>query len=475
MTRNVKKKAGTRRSLFDLSYSKLFDADMGLLYPVFLKGCIPEDIFKIQAEAVIRFQPMVTPVLHEVNAYIHYFFVPYRLLWPEGLDTETKRPNDGFEVFITGGHDGNQEPAIGRWSVSNNAVHSLWDHLEMPLGVNLPTADEPVNFPQKAYNLIYNEHYRCDFLLDPIDLESEVLQRGTWEKDYLQSCLPFQQLGDESTLPLTGLGFADFNTVSPVVIAAENSYVSVYDSIPGDDTLNVANPTASNNLKNALSTNVVDFEDITAIELTDLRLTIRTQRILERSMRVGSRYFEYIGAVFGSRNLDMRLNRPEYIGGAKAPVIFSEVLQTSESSTTAQGNMAGHGISVSRNFISKFHVPEHGLIMGILCVKPRTMYFQGLDYEWSKTTRFDYYDPEFANLTERAVLVKELYATSNQGNNNTVFGYQGMWNEMRASTDKICGQMRTILPYSAWHMGIEYATQPAWIVTGKPNTVLLLP
>ena len=67
-------------SVFDLSYVKLFTCDMGKLIPVMCDEVVPGDIFKIGNQSVIRMQPLVAPVLHEINAYVHYFFVPYRLL-----------------------------------------------------------------------------------------------------------------------------------------------------------------------------------------------------------------------------------------------------------------------------------------------------------------------------------------------------------------------------------------------------------
>ena len=73
-------------SVFDLSYTKLFTCDMGKLIPVMCDEVVPGDIFKIGNQSVIRMQPLVAPVLHEINAYVHYFFVPYRLLW-DGWET----------------------------------------------------------------------------------------------------------------------------------------------------------------------------------------------------------------------------------------------------------------------------------------------------------------------------------------------------------------------------------------------------
>ena len=83
-----------RYSVFDLSYEKKFTCDMAQLIPVMCDEVVPGDIFQIGAQAVIRFQPLVAPILHEVNMYVHYFFVPYRLLW------------DDWEDFISGGVDG---------------------------------------------------------------------------------------------------------------------------------------------------------------------------------------------------------------------------------------------------------------------------------------------------------------------------------------------------------------------------------
>ena len=65
-----------QRSMFNLSHTKLFSADMGKLYPSAVIECVPGDVFKLSNELVVRLQPLVAPVLHEIYAYVHYFFVP---------------------------------------------------------------------------------------------------------------------------------------------------------------------------------------------------------------------------------------------------------------------------------------------------------------------------------------------------------------------------------------------------------------
>ena len=139
--------AGVRpgMSVFDLSYTKLFTCDMGQLIPVMCDEVVPGDIFKIGNQSVIRMQPLVAPVLHEINAYVHYFFVPYRLLW------------DQWEDFITGGKDGQDVSTLPLWIPAvTPTVGSLWDYF----GFNLesPTATSaPLWFPLRAYNLVWDQ------------------------------------------------------------------------------------------------------------------------------------------------------------------------------------------------------------------------------------------------------------------------------------------------------------------------------
>ena len=62
-----------RKSLFDLSYSKMFTAEFGKLYPCYLEECLPGDFIKIKNEVMVRAQPMVAPLMHAVHVDTHYF------------------------------------------------------------------------------------------------------------------------------------------------------------------------------------------------------------------------------------------------------------------------------------------------------------------------------------------------------------------------------------------------------------------
>ena len=107
--------------------------------------------------------------------------------------------------------------------------------------------------------------------------------------------------------------------------------------------------------------------------------------------------------------MDARLQRPEYLGGGMSPVMISEVLQTSETdSTTPQGNMSGHGLNLGKNHSFSRFFEEHGYIIGIMSVMPKTAYQQGIPKHWLKFDKFDYFWPEFQHIESKKFLIKSF-------------------------------------------------------------------
>lgn len=424
------------KSVFNLSYEKKFTCDMGQLIPVMCDEVVPGDFFEIGSQAVIRFQPLVAPVLHEINMYVHYFFVPFRILWDE------------WETFITRGIDGDQEPAIPEWDPTSFSEGSLWDFLGFPIDIDCDGVF-PVAFPMYAYNTIYNEYYRDENLVTEVDIDQEEILNRAWEKDYFTSALLEQQRGTAPALPIDGTTSADFTSaVSGTSPDNASNRVQQYGG-----SLYMPGGTVNADLLTALNKNTVDLSVASTFDIADLRLAFQIQKWMERNNRAGARYTEFLRSHFGVSPRDDRLQRPEYIGGAKSPVIVSEVLQTSSTDvTTPQGNMAGHAIGVNDAYCGKYHVKEYGLIMGIMSVMPKPAYQQGINKQWLKKTSYDYYFPEFAHLSEQAIINAELCVKDNDSAyNNSVFGYAGRYDEMRIKQNMVCSGMRDTFDY--WHLG----------------------
>lgn len=445
-----------QRSAFNLSYDKKLTCDLGQLIPVLCEEVVPGDTWKIGIEAVVRFMAMVSPILHELNLYVHYYFVPYRL-----LDAD-------WEAFITGGADGQDAHTMDTWIpthgnvtngngvvVPDNGVGSLWDYFGFPVtdaGVE-PAGAYPLAFPRRAYNLVYNQYYRDETQIAEVSLDSVLVLQRAWEKDYFTSALPWQQRGTAPSLPISGHSHALWPAADATGGALNFSYGNT-NKTPSDAST-----------KAALENNQVDFASATTFNVADLRLAFQIQKWMERNARGGARYVEHLLNHYGVAPKDERLQRAEYIGGTKMPVQVSEVLQTSSTDgTSPQGNMAGHGIVAGRDFCASYRAEEFGCIIGIMSIMPRSVYQQGINRQWLRATRYDYYSPEWAHLSEQAVVRAELYATDVQNDNLTVFGYQGRFNEMRGKSSMCCGLMRTNVTGTLgkyWHLAREFSAAPS--------------
>lgn len=462
------------RSGFNLSYDKKFDADMGYLYVVMCDEVIPGDYFKnISYEAVVRAQPLEAPIMHQIDVYSHYFFVPYRLLW------------DDWEIFITGDKDGNDSTTIPTWSPSAAAKRNkstLWDFIFGFCGVTPAAGSLPIDLPRRAYMMIFNEFFRDEMLSQEIDWTQspgtdldvdgnaltgagdEDLQIRAWTKDYFTAARPDISLGDAPALP--------------VVVNGNDGSISLYNATDSTNRTMTTKNAAAGARVDLSSQPSADANarwadpglDASTFDAADFRLAWQIQKWQERNMRAGVRYEEFIKAHWGVDIGDHRAAIPIYIGGGKQPVIVSEVLGTNQDNTVnPAGKLAGHGISVERRRIGSYSVKEYGLIMGIMSIIPKPTYDQGIQRQWTKYTRYDYYTPEFANLSEQAILEKELYVSTNASHNATVFGYTGAWDEYRVKHGMLAGELHTETAGPAggtpgtlayWHLGQLYSARP---------------
>lgn len=461
------------RSKFDLSHRKIYDCNMGELIPVLAKIMMPSDSFKVGNAALIRFMPMFAPELTDITMYVHYFFTPLRLL--AKYFHSVYGSEDDLMAIITGSeglYDDEEskniisdasfplEPAftVQKWSFA--------DYLGLPVGKQV---DNVPRFWADLFAVIYNEFYRNEVLQEKVtdfSLNSSLLLRN-WAKDRFTAALPTQQKGTAPALPLSGTTSASFdssisvkaNFGSGVVSDPDNTAVSVNTS---SKTFNVNGGINGMNMgtvaKTDLDSNTVDFADAGTFDVADIRNVFGIQRILERANRCGSRYSEYIQSTFGINAGDVRLSRPEFLGGTTAKIVVSQVLQNSATvSNSPQGNMAGHGIGYSKGMIKTYFAKEWGILWGIASIMPRPAYCQGIPKEMTYKSRFDFFNPSMQNFSEQPVYNYEL-AVLNDGHDKDVFGFQPIFNELRAEQNKFCGSFRDNLAF--WHLGRKFDERP---------------
>lgn len=477
-----------RRNKFSLSHFKLLTGKMGYLYPIACVETLPGDTFQMATSVFLRFSPMVAPVMTPVTVKIHHWFVPYRLIWDE------------FEDFITGGPQGTSVPVPPFINLSNSPAYtgSLSDYLGLPTDLSNINISSPLKVSSlfhRAYALIWNDWYRDQNLQEERVINTASggdsnalfpnwnnLMRSPWDKDYFTTASPTEQKGVAVNVPITlttdgstpvisgsirGTGAPIFSALGQNT-ALSRSWRNVSGDDPSGFTSDVVHGTfvdAGSGPDGTLSWSdpklAVDLqwngnaETQGGLNLNAFREAMAMQRFEEHRQLFGSRYVEYL-RYLGVKASDARLQRPEYLGGGRSVIQFSEVLQTAEG-TDPVGTMRGHGIGAMRTNRFRRFFEEHGVVMTLLSIRPKSIYTQGTPRKFLREIKTDYWQKELEHIGQQPIYNAEIFG--NTPNSRGVFGFQDRYNEYRTEWSSVHGEFRELLNY--WHLGREFDSLPS--------------
>lgn len=461
-----------QRSVFDLSRLHTTTADFGAIIPVDLMWTLPNDDFDIRLEHLLRAMPMVVPPMSRMRVFFHCYWSSFDSLYKH------------WKVFMSKGRTGTYTstlPVIDIGEGKTVTAGSLANYLGLPIGM---TRDQLIDnnvsaLPFIMYQRIYRDYYlnanlftndKSWFPDDDDDLRAGdgvigVLNpvSGTginladiryrdFTNDYFLSGLPFPMRGEQPSIGVGGKAFLrqlapGEGSVEPLPFASSGSGASLLipteDHFPADSAFYAQPgfvPQANGGMRSYILSNyAVDLSQATAVTLDQLRELSVAQRLMEKMARTDGSYGQFIRTFFDENPASAHDFRPKYVGGTYAPIITTEVLQTSESGTTPQGEMSGHGISSAEGYIGHLHSDDYGLCMILMSIMPDSMYCQGVDRDWTRTTQDEFYMPERAQLGPQATLIRELYY--NAADPLKLFNYQDRFDEYRYRPNIVSGKV----------------------------------
>lgn len=504
------------RSSFRVQSQHKTTINASSLYPVYLQEVLPGDTFNVNMTAFIRLATPIFPIMDNLKLESFFFFVPNRLVWVHwpNFMGEQNSPSDSISYSI---------PQVVS-PAGGFAQFSIYDYFGLPCsgqtaGGNTISVSA---LPLRAYNLIYQEWFRDENLVNaaatgsagtlaagakwmcqsddgPDPVGNYSILKAAKIHDYFTSCLPWTQKGGTPiTLPLGSAAPVKTGSVSGAPTGAQTGLTVLKASdgsnVPISQTLGTSSTTSGNatywsGVPGGASQGgwypgnlYADLSAATAATINSIRLAFQTQRLLERDARAGTRYTEIVRSHFGVTSPDMRLMRPEYLGGSKEPLAVTPVPQTTATGLTGGssplGTLSGVGTSVLHGGAHGFRysATEHGYIIGLVCARRDQLYQQGIRRLWTRSTRYDFYLPVFSHLGEQSVYNYEIFSDGS-ANDALTFGYQERWAEYRYHPSFTSGYFRSTnsTPLDAWHLGTKFASLPtlnSTFITDDTSTVL---
>ena len=511
-----------QRSTFDRSQDVKFTFDVGQCIPFYVDECLPGDTHKITTSKVVRLQTLLTPVMDNIYLDTYYFFVPYRLVWQHWREFMGENTQSAWlpQVEYT-----IPQMRCYYYNTPDNIEMDMRvkpgdfaDYMGVPVNVPLSkgtatstadavTAGEYFEFsalPYRAYVLIWNEWFRDENLQDPKNFSTgdanqrmptgqerngvEYVYRAGKYHDYFTSALPSPLKAAGPVLaPIESsnsvgipVGSKDtdhnFSTARMHLFSGSNKYLYSNQQFTSTNSNNYYAPILGNN--SSTDPNPLNlYGDVSSlgINIMSLRNAFQVQKFLERDARAGTRYTEIIKGHFNVNSPDSRLQRPEYLGGNRIPISIHQITNQSQGENDFLGDLGAMSLTTDRNEDFTYSCTEHGVIIGICVARYDHSYPQGLERFWSRKTRYDFYWPEFAHLSEMAILNQEIYAQGIKSDDEAVFGYQEAYGDYRYKPNRVAGEMRPGISntLASWHFADNYVRLPtlsdAWIKENKTN------
>lgn len=458
--KNPKLKAQQSRNAFDRGAKSVLHAPFGMLLPCYFARVAPDDYVELSAENQCICEPLARPAFMRLKEHIDYFFVPFSQLYTPFENLVTAQDNyfsdsignvQSYQVpntfpMFNGNFLREQLMFMGDYE-DVHGFNELYGSLRLLdlLGYgnyyafapdleskeqSIPTFDNGSIPNMNLFNLLAYQKIYYDYFRNPkyevnvpsaynIDrlVNTKVLTVGDvgqnyypifqvhyrWlKKDYFMSVQP-------SIMPISStIGYSGINT--NYLGASSNFEVpgispTTAGNIAAISPSSSANPGQSVITASASNNNLTNINSVQAI-----RLNFALDKIARRQREAGAQFDKQMLAQFGITPVDERHGKCVFIGGQTNRLYASDVTNTSETGESGLGALGGqiNVYSPSRRTF-KYHVKEHGIIMGIYSTSVENDYASFMiSRDNTCSGRFDYFNPALDKLGLQPIFRHEL-------------------------------------------------------------------
>lgn len=456
--------------------------EIGTLVPVQFLDVIAGQTTFLNTSALLRFQPLISPAFEQMNMHIVHFFVPYRLLWDKwfefvsGLE-QLEIPTAKVDFNVTRG-----------WSYETLAPFNqgLFEYIDLfpdfrstsGVGGSIQMKRHFCYFPFLAYYKIWNEHFRDTEIQEEVDLEAlktaweqtfEVnstnsnmvediktwanrfaLKRVNWGSDRFTTALLQDEANPSISLPVGSDG-----TTWKLTDNKKSVMGAYFHNFNGQGDIAYSSSPSVGGNNGGFPVNEAPLYyagGLTGVDLEDFQLAVQLRNFKLNQNRFGKDIKGYF-AKYGLKNMDLRLDRSEVIGGFSQTIQISDIIATSSENLGKQG---GHALGLAKPRRFKHYAPEHGLIMTLAYIRPKVKYYGGVDRFFHKRDMLDFFQKEFENVGYQPIYKTEITDGYLQGSlpesedDMQVFGYEHRYNEYRTIPSVVSGNLRPGATMSSW-------------------------
>lgn len=508
------------RNAFNLSKQTHGTLRFGKLYPVYSRMVFSGDSFKIIPSHFIRFASVISPILNKISITYSAFYVPFRLVWKffptfisggynnDGIYTDAQGnyldKNDNLTTtpfkpeiptidlleqaqptspYVFEPYDGSLLDWLGYPTFPNQtALKSIVDSSEVDSSFR---SSQIVNaLPLMCYHKVVKDWFTNNNIKDESLLKSYIpsnvsglqhsLSAGgssqfrdisgvtqlayvNYGLDYFTSALPYLQRGE----PIL-LNGANNEVAFDSSKSSDGSFLhyAYNNSLAGQEvslSVNQGQLTGADTFKSLQIDNSPNLSVQLGTTIQELRFANALQEWAEKSLRVGTRYIDFLKAFFGVKSSDRSLQRSEYLGSSVHDVTKFDIDQTSGTDfsldeATPQGTTTTKLIASDSSKSFDCYCEEHGMIFVMAYLTPETIYKNRIRTEYLYKDKEDFLFPEFAHLSPQAVQNQELFVPRSESEcknyrPTNVFGYQDRYNELRQDTNDVHGDFKGNLSF----------------------------